>query len=158
MEERLRVMKKKSPQFIKTNLFAVAEIIFVLAVLLFVMTETKRRCILAGGFVGATACCVAQLFFGKTKVNNKSGADIEYLNETESGNRPSYTLPNGEKQYDIDGIRYDSLVYKIPDGVHVTVKNGRVVPHSIIGKFLYHVEGGVLASPPNDSWNKLFDR
>ena len=164
MKEKIKKVKKKRPLFIKADLYSVAEIVFLLAVALFVVaskgnagSERNRRWILASGFAIPTICCIAQFFFGKAKVNNRSGADIEYLNETESGNRPSYTLPNGEKQYDIDGIRCNGIVYKVPDGVHLTVnRKGTVVPHSIVGGFLFYIEGGVLDSPPDDSWEPLF--
>lgn len=164
MEEKLREMKKKCPQFIKADLYSVAEIIFVLAIVLFVIaskgnigTERNRKWILVSGLAVPTVCCIAQFFFGKAKVNNWSGTDVEYLKEGGGANRPSYILSTGDGQHDVDGIRSNDVIYKIPDGVHVTVRpNGKVVPHSIAGKFLYWTEGGALDNPPDASWNALF--
>ena len=163
MKEKIKKVKKKCPLFIKADLYSIGQYMILIAILLFIIYIHKKERAYAGAsfltLAAGAVCFPAQFFFGKAKVNNRSGADIEYLNETESGNRPSYTLPNGEKQYDIDGIRCNGIVYKVPDGVHLTVnRKGTVVPHSIVGGFLFYTEGGVLDSPPDDSWNKLFDR
>ena len=33
---------------------------------------------------------------------------------------------------------------------------GKIIAHSVVGKVIYHVEGGVIDNPPDSSWNALF--
>ena len=66
-------------------------------------------------------------------------------------------MESGKGCYDIDGIKVKDVVYKIPDGIHVTVtKKNRVLPHSFLGTLLYYSGGGVLGNPQDSSWNALF--
>lgn len=135
-EEKFNEMKKKCPMFIKPDLFLVSDILFVIAIVLYIAeigSDRSRRWSVAIVVI----CWVAQLLFGKSKVKNKLGS--------------------GEGQHDIDGVRFSDKVYKIPDGVHVTVnKKGKVIPHSISGAFWYYKEGGVRDNPQDSSWNALF--
>ena len=156
-EEKFNEMKKECPMFIKPDLFLVSDILFVIAIVLYIAeigSDRSRRWSVAIVVI----CWVAQLLFGKSKVKNKLGSDIEYLQEGGGKDRPSY-LGSGEGQHDIDGVRFSNKVYKIPDGVHVTVnKKGKVIPHSISGAFGYYKEGGVRDNPLDSSWNALFPK
>ena len=158
MKEKLREMKMKCPLIIKPDLFLASEILFVIAIILHMAemgSDRSRRWSVAIPVI----CWVVQLLFGKSKVKNRLGSDIEYLEEGDGKNRPTYVLESGEKRHDIDGMKVNDVVYKIPDGVHLTVnEKGKVIPHSISGVFWYYKEGGVLDNPPDSSWNALFSK
>lgn len=161
MEEKLREMKKKCPQFIKADLYVASQYLILVAILLFVIYVYKKERSYAKAsfltFAVGAVCLPTQFLYGKSKVNNKSGSDIEYLKEGGGEDRPAYILASGEVQHDIDGIAFNETVYKIPDSVHVTVNDeGKIIHSSVVGKILYHVEGGVLDNPPDASWNALF--
>lgn len=158
LKEKVKEVKKKCPLIIKPDLFLASEILFVIAIILQMAeigSDRSRRWSVAIPVI----CWVAQLLFGKSKVKNRLGSDIEYLEEGGGENRPAYFLESGEKRHDIDGMKVNDVVYKIPDGVHVTVnEKGKVIPHSISGAFGYYKEGGVLDNPPDSSWNALFPK
>lgn len=161
MEGKLKEMKKKCPQFIKVDLYSAGQCLILIAFILFCLYVWKKESSYVKAsfltFATGAVCLPTQFFFGKAKVNNKSGSDIEYLEEGGGENRPVYILGSGERRYDIDGVKHNEFVYKIPDGIHVTInKNGKLVPHSIFGKVIYHVEGGVKETPPDATWNALF--
>ena len=151
-------MKKKCPLIIKPDLFLASEILFVIAIILHIAeigSDRSRRWCVAIPVI----CWVAQLLFGKSKVKNRLGSEIEYIEEGDGKNRPTYVLESGEKRHDIDGMKVNDVVYKIPDGVHVTVnEKGKVIQHSISGAFWYYKEGGVLDNPPDATWNSLFPK
>ena len=158
VKSKVKEVKKKCPLIIKPDLFLASEILFVIAIILHIAeigSDRSRRWCVAIPVI----CWVAQLLFGKSKVKNRLGSDIEYLEEGGGENRPAYVLESGEKRHDIDGMKVNDVVYKIPDGVHVTVnEKGKVIPHSISGAFWYYKEGGVLDNPPDATWNSLFPK
>lgn len=161
MEEKIREMKKKCPLIIKPDLYTVSQYLVLIAIILFCIYICKKERAYAKAsfltFATGAVCLPVQFCFGKAKVNNKSASDIEYLQESGCSDRSAYILNNGRKQHDIDGIKLNEVVYKIPDGVHVTVNDkGEIIPHSVVGKVIYKVEGGVLDNPPDSSWNALF--
>ena len=167
MKEKLREMKKKCPLIIKPDLFLIGEVLLILVIVLFVVAseekigteKSRKNFLIYGGFGSLFVCYVAQGLCGKAKVKNRLGSDIEYLQDGGGKDRPSYILSSGDGQHDIDGVRFSNKVYKIPDGVHVTVnEKGKVIPHSISGVFWYYKEGGVLDNPPDSSWNALFSK
>ena len=149
-------MKKKCPLIIKPDLFLASEILFVIAIILHIAeigSDRSRRWCVAIPVI----CWVAQLLFGKSKVKNRLGSDIEYLEEGDGKNRPAYVLESGEKRHDIDGMKVNDVVYKIPDGVHLTVnEKGKVIPHSISGAFWYYKEGGLQTTSPGVGWESFF--
>ena len=66
-------------------------------------------------------------------------------------------MESGKGCYDIDGIKVKDVVYKIPDGVHVTVnKKGKVIPHSLLGSLLYFSGGGLQTTSPGVGWETFF--
>ena len=158
VKSKVKEVKKKCPLIIKPDLFLASEILFVIAIILHIAeigSDRSRRWCVAIPVI----CWVAQLLFGKSKVKNRLGSEIEYIEEGEGENRPAYVLESWEKRHDIDGMKVNDVVYKIPDGVHVTVnKKGKVIPHSISGAFWYYKEGGVLDNPPDATWNSLFPK
>ena len=156
MKEKLREMKKKCPLIIKPDLFLASEILFVIAIILHMAemgSDRSRRWSVAIPVI----CWVVQLLFGKSKVKNRLGSDIEYLQDGGGKDRPSYILSSGDGQHDIDGVRFSNKVYKIPDGVHVTVnEKGKVIPHSLLGSLLYFSEGGLQTTSPGVGWDYFF--
>lgn len=165
MEEKFNEMKKKCPMFIKPDLFLIGEVLLILVIALFVVAskekigteKSRKNFLIYGGFGSLVACYIAQGLCGKAKVKNKLGSDIEYLEEGGGKYRPAYLLGSGKEMYDIDGVRFNNTVYKIPDGVHVTVnKNGNVLPHSLLGSLLYFSEGGLKTKSPGDGWETFF--
>lgn len=165
MKEKFNEMKKKCPMFIKPDLFLIGEVLLILLIALFVVAskeqigteKSRKNFLIYGGFGSLFVCYVAQGLCGKAKVKNRLGSDIEYLEEGGGKNRQSFILESGKGCYDIDGIKVKDVVYKIPDGIHVTVtKKNRVLPHSFLGTLLYYSGGGVLDNPQDSSWNALF--
>jgi hypothetical protein len=162
-EEKFNEMKKKCPLIIKPDLYTVSQYLILIAFILFCIYICKKDQSYAKAsfltFVAGAVCLPVQFCFGKAKVSNKSGDDIEYIKEGGGKNRSSYTLNDGKGLHDIDGIRFNGTAYKIPDGVHVTVNDkGKIIPHSVVGKVIYHVEGGVIDNPLDSSWNALFPK
>ena len=157
----IKNMRKNCRQFIGINLYALGQILILIAILLCVAyCRKKGGYYLAGSFltlVAGAVCLPMQLFYGKTKVKNRSGKNIEYIKEGED-DRDAYTLISGKDIYDIDGIKSDDVVYKIPGSIHVKVKKGKVIPASPIDFLIYKKEGGVLTSPPDSGWNALFPK
>ena len=165
MKEKLREMKKKCPLIIKPDLFLIGEVLLILVIVLFVVAseekigteKSRKNFLIYGGFGSLFVCYVAQGLCGKSKVKNRLGSDIEYLQDGGGKDRPSYILSSGDGQHDIDGVRFSNKVYKIPDGVHVTVnEKGKVIPHSLLGSLLYFSEGGLQTTSPGVGWESFF--
>lgn len=160
MEEKLREMKKRCPQFIKADLYTATDIFILLALLLMILAVVKKEkdFAIGMGLAGIAACTsfVTQTLFGMTKVRNNSERSV--CAKPEDGDDNIVLLP-GAEQYAIDGVKSGGIVYKIGDGCHAIVtKDGTVKIRSVAGIFINHVmNGGVLTTPPDDSWNKLFD-
>ena len=160
MKEKLKEMKKKCPQFVKADLYTATDVFISLALILMLLAVVKKEkdYAIGMGLVGKAACTsfVTQTLFGKTKVKNSSENSV--CAKPEEGDENIDVVP-GAELYDIDGVKSNGTVYKIGDGCHAVVKkDGTVKVKSLTAKFMNHVmDGGVLASPPDDSWNKLFD-
>lgn len=164
MKEKVKEVRTKFPPFIKTNLYAVTDVMLVFALLLFLASifekdkKTVPALLAACGvsvIVGSSAF-VAQVLQGKTTVKNRSKNSI--CAKPEEGSDTFNVLP-GENGYDIDGIKSNGVVYKIGDSCHAKVSDdGTVKVKSFTGKIVNKIiGGGVLTSPPDDSWQKLFD-
>jgi hypothetical protein len=96
------------------------------------------------------------MFVSKTVVKNKSKQSIFTKNED---NDTVSECKSGEKATNIDGVKTNGVVYKIPDGVHAVVtKENKVKVNSLWGGFIYKVRGGELTAPPDEKWNKLFEK
>lgn len=164
MKEKVKEVRTKFPPFIKTNLYAVTDVMLVFALLLFLASifEKDKKAVpvllAACGvsvIVGSSAF-VSQILQGKTTVKNRSKNSI--CAKPEEGSDTFNVLP-GENGYDIDGVKSNGVVYKIGDSCHAVVrKDGTVNIKSVTGKVVNKIiGGGVLTSPPDDSWQKLFD-
>ena len=152
-------MKDKN-QTIKTNLYAVTDILALLAIIMLVLYAKKKdeTLLMGSAFVGifAFATVIIQVKFGQTKVSNQSPNTIHA--KPEEGAEPVAVPPQGQC-YGIDGIKAQGKVYKLPDGVHATVKaDGKIKIQSLTAKFIYLLGGGLLPTPPDGGWQKLFER
>jgi hypothetical protein len=164
VKSKVKEVRTKFPPFIKTNLYAVTDVMLVFALLLFLASifEKDKKAVPAllaacgvSVIVGSSAF-VSQILQGKTTVKNRSKNSI--CAKPEEGSDAFNVLP-GENGYDIDGIKSNGVVYKIGDSCHAKVSDdGTVKVKSFIGKIVNKIiGGGVLTSPPDDSWQKLFD-
>jgi hypothetical protein len=164
VKSKVKEVRTKFPPFIKTNLYAVTDVMLVFALLLFLASifEKDKKAVPAllaacgvSVIVGSSAF-VSQILQGKTTVKNRSKNSI--CAKPEEGSDTFNVLP-GENGYDIDGIKSNGVVYKIGDSCHAKVSdNGTVKVKSFTGKIVNKIiGGGVLTSPPDDSWQKLFD-
>ena len=164
VKSKVKEVRTKFPPFIKTNLYAVTDVMLVFALLLFLASifEKDKKAVPAllaacgvSVIVGSSAF-VSQILQGKTTVKNRSKNSI--CAKLEEGSDTFNVLP-GENGYDIDGIKSNGIVYKIGDSCHAKVSDdGTVKVKSFTGKIVNKIiGGGVLTSPPDDSWQKLFD-
>jgi hypothetical protein len=164
VKSKVKEVRTKFPPFIKTNLYAVTDVMLVFALLLFLASifEKDKKAVPAllaacgvSVIVGSSAF-VSQILQGKTTVKNRSKNSI--CAKPEEGSDTFNVLP-GENGYDIDGIKSNGVVYKIGDSCHAKVSDdGTVKVKSFTGKIVNKIiGGGVLTSPPDDSWQKLFD-
>ena len=164
VKSKVKEVRTKFPPFIKTNLYAVTDVMLVFALLLFLASifEKDKKAVPAllaacgvSVIVGSSAF-VSQILQGKTTVKNRSKNSI--CAKPEEGSDTFNVLP-GENGYDIDGIKSNGVVYKIGDSCHAKVSDdGTVKVKSFTGKIVNKIiGGGVLSSPPDDSWQKLFD-
>ena len=152
-------MKDKN-QTIKTNLYAVTDILALLAIIMLVLYAKKKdETLLMGSLLFIILSALSafiQVKFGQTKVSNQSPNTIHA--KPEEGAEPMAVPPQGQC-YGIDGIKAQGKVYKLPDGVHATVKaDGKIKIQSLTAKFIYLLGGGVLQAPPDGGWQKLFER
>ena len=94
--------------------------------------------------------------FTDTKLTNESGTSV--FTKPEEGEEPNEVKPN-ETLYGLDGVKTKGKVYKLVDGTHATVtETGKVKIHSIFGKLVNSIRGGELTSPPDNGWQKLFEK
>lgn len=160
----IKEVRTKHPPFIKANLYAVTDVMLVFAFLLLLVAIFEKdkmvRLMMIGGFATSVGfagfSAGAQIFQGKTTVKNRSKNSI-CAKQEEGGD--TFEVLSGNKGYDIDGIKSNGVVYKIGDSCHAVVrKDGKIKIQSFTGKFVNKViGGGVLSTPPDDSWQKLFD-
>ena len=152
-------MKDKN-QTIKTNLYAITDILALLAIIMLVLYAKKKdETLLMGSLLFIILSALSafiQVKFGQTKVSNQSPNTIHA--KPEEGAEPVAVPPQGQC-YGIDGIKANDRVYKLPDGVHATVKaDGKIKIQSLTGRFVYMLIGGLLQAPPDGGWQKLFER
>lgn len=147
-------------QTIKANLYAVTDILALVAIIVLAFSVKKKDesfLITSGIFtLFAVIVFLIQAKWGQTKVSNQSSAMI--YAKPEEGAEPVGIAPQGEG-YAIDGVKADGNVYKLPNGVHATVgEGGKIRVASLTGTFIYMLIGGRLSTPPDGGWQKLFDR
>ena len=147
-------------QGIKANLYLATDILAMLAIIVLVFSAKKKdeSFLIGSALLGALAFIIIaiQAKWGQTKVSNESSTMI--YAKPEEGTEPVGIVPQGEG-YAIDGIKTDGKVYKLPNGVHATIgEGGKIRIASITGTLIYLLGGGVLPTPPDGGWQKLFDR
>lgn len=147
-------------QTIKTNLYAVTDILALVAIIVLAFSVKKKDesfLITSGIFtLFAVIVFLIQAKWGQTKVGNQSSSMI--YAKPEEGVEPVGIVPQGEGCA-IDGVKADGNVYKLPNGVHATVgEGGKIRVASLTGTLMYMLIGGVLPTPPDGGWQKLFDR
>lgn len=144
---------------IKRNLYAAVDVMAIVTLLLLVAfvaekKETLGKC-LFGSVMLTGALGLAQMCFGKSKIENESGETI--FTKSEDG-CDAVELESGASRFDIDGVKSYGVTYKLIDGVHgVAKKDGTVKIKSLTGRFINAVRGGVLAAPPDSCWEPLFN-
>lgn len=94
------------------------------------------------------ALFVIQSLF-KTKVFNESNKVL--WAKPEEGDEP-HTIQANENCDDVDGINLEGRVFKLPNGLPITVKDDGVHNHSLTGWILYSLMGREFTG-----WKKLFD-
>ena len=105
--------------------------------------------------VAVTIIVIATIHHGTTVVN-KSDKKIKAKDEDGS---TVFDVNPGEYKSNIDGIKVNDTVYKLPDGVRVVVgKDGKIRAYSLIGGIFKATLGGVLTSAPDNSWDALFPK
>ncbi len=106
--------------------------------------------------VVTTLCFIYATVISKTVVYNKSATKMGAKDENNAPTDVIETLP-GHSVSNVDGVKVNGIVFKIPDGVHAIITQKGVVVKSIIGRMMYNLKGGVLLSPPNEAWIPLFN-
>ena len=147
-------------QTIKTNLYAVTDILALVAIIVLVFYAKKKdeTLLIGSTLLGILAfiTIAIQAKWGQTKVSNQSSSMI--YAKPEEGAEPVAVPPQGE-YFGTDGVKAGGKVYKLPNGVHASVKDGgKVKVSSLTGQFIYMLGGGVLPTPPDGGWQKLFER
>lgn len=113
-----------------------------------------------GSWAVATVVAFALLFVlaytSKAKVTNESEKTVKA--KPEDACEPLLDVAPGAEHYGFDGIKANGKVFKAANGTHIVVKkDGSVKTKALTGKMVNAIRGGVLASPPDSCWNKLFD-
>lgn len=145
---------------IKRNLYAAVDVMAVITLLLLVAAIAKREEALGKCFLwSALATIVVTLvqgLKGQAKIENESGAVIHTKSEEGCD---AVELEPGMERYDIDGVKNQGAVYKVGNGCHAMARrDGTVKVKSITGRIANYINGGgVLTTPPDECWNKLFD-
>lgn len=104
--------------------------------------------------VAAIILWIVALHHG-TKVINRTNENV--FVKGEDGDEV-FTVPSGGLKNNVDGVKVNGKVYKLPDGVRATVtKKGNIFVPSIAGSIIYLLGGGELKSAPDPSWEKLFN-
>lgn len=153
-------MDDKKNQTIKADLYFVVDIFIIIAIVFIIIGIIKKEKIYGVGMVStgiiAGLIFLLQMYKGKSVVHNMSD-EVIYA-KPEEGTEPVAVPPHGEL-YNIDGFKANGKVYKIPDGVHAKVsQNSKVSIASLTGTLMYMLIGGVLPTPPDGGWQKLFER
>lgn len=91
----------------------------------------------------------------QTIVKNESKGNVFFKPENES--EPLTLAPHTSAER-IDGIKFCGRVYKLCNGTDVIIdSNNKITTKALTGKFANLTMGGVLTSPPDPSWQPLFD-
>lgn len=70
-----------------------------------------------------------------------------------------YIVKSGGFKNHVDGIKVNGKVYKLPDGVRATVtRSGKIYMYSLLGEIVYAIAGDEICTPPDPTWNKLFNQ
>ncbi|MDD3915125.1 MAG: hypothetical protein PHU62_10090 [Bacteroidales bacterium] len=138
--------------------YLIADIAALLTIILFIVFliyKNSPKYFLSAMAVSALSALL-QSKFGKTQIINNTGADI--YTKDEIGCMVSTVYTENIKS-NIDGIKMNGIVYKIPDGVHaIATKQNSIKVSSIIGRLIYNVRGGMLSGPPDGDWIDLFEK
>lgn len=147
---------KKIQDFNFGYLVDIAILGFVLTIILMktnIISQDKR--IIAYIIIAIVVFILMYMFCQETKIINES--ETKAFIKSEADKQTDGLLPKSTK-YGIDGVKINGVVYKTPDGTHAKItESGKIKVESITGKFLYFVLGGVLNTPPDSSWEPLFD-
>lgn len=147
-------------QFIKADLYAVVDVLAMLAIMLFLFSGKREdKTILMGSIITGfftLAVFAIQVRFGQAMVKNNSNQTI-YI-KPEEATEPEAVPPHSE-YYNIDGFKAHGKVYKTSDGVHAKVnKSGKVSITSLTGALIFWIRGGLQTTPKDGGWQKLFDK
>lgn len=150
----------KDKQFIKADLYAVVDVLAMLAIMLFLFSGKREdKTILLWSQVTmilTTLTALAQTLWGQAMVKNNSDEEI-YI-KPEEATEPVSVPPHSE-YYNIDGFKAHGKVYKTSDGVHAKVnKSGKVSITSLTGALIFWIRGGLQTTPKDGGWQKLFDK
>ncbi|MCK9303194.1 MAG: hypothetical protein PHU62_06890 [Bacteroidales bacterium] len=141
----------------KTNGYLIADfaaLITIILILVSAIYKNSPKYFLSAMTVSVLSALI-QAKFGKAQIINKTGKAI--CSKDEYNSTTSAISADGNKNC-IDGVKIDGIVYKIPNGVHaIATEQNRIKVNSIIGNAIYHIGGGLLTTPPDDSWNALFE-
>ena len=134
----------------KLSLFNVCDLLYLPIFLAFVKlcSHKWKWQVLALLLIFYAAAFVVQSLF-KTKVYNESGTVL--WAKPEEGDEP-HTIQPGEVCKSVDGINLEGRVFKLPNGLPVTIKKDGVHNHSITGFILYSLTGREFTG-----WKPLFD-
>ncbi|MCK9303504.1 MAG: hypothetical protein PHU62_10055 [Bacteroidales bacterium] len=142
----------------KIDGYLIADFTALITVILFILCLLHKTSIkYLGGTLAVTGILIfVQATFGKAQIINKTGKAI--CSKPEIEDKPISNINDQESKSSIDGIKMNGIVYKIPDGVHaIATEQNRIKINSIIGSVAYYAKGGLLTTPPDDSWNALFE-
>ncbi|MCK9303193.1 MAG: hypothetical protein PHU62_06895 [Bacteroidales bacterium] len=141
----------------KIDSYLIADFTALITVILFILCLRYEN--LFKYFTGTLAATGMLVFihtmFGKAQIINKTGKTICSKDEY---NSTTSAISAGGNKNSIDGVKINGIVYKIPNGVHaIATEQNRIKVNSIIGSVAYYAKGGLLTTPPDDSWNALFE-
>lgn len=156
MEEKL---KETMNWLKKQNLYAAVDVLAIVTLFLLVAAIAKKNekmwtsAFISAG--GAVASGLLQIKSGRSKIENKS-QNIIYTKSEEGSD--AVEMSSGCR-YDIDGLCYDGIVYKLGNGCHGVLKDGSVKIKSATAKLANFIKGGgVLDKEPDNGWKPLFDK
>lgn len=104
---------------------------------------------------------IALIFLGMTMVHQGTKVINKYDKDILAKDDDSdvvHTVKSGDYKGNVDGIKVDGKVYKLPDGVRATVtRDGKIRVYSLLGKLIYLGAGGELSKAPDAAWDNLFN-
>ena len=127
--------------------YMATDILSVLTVLALVFPKVPLKYFSAMELITAFALFYA-MAISKSVVKNRTNGTIAVKGENDTG---AHILALGENAEDVDGVKVYDKVYRIPDGIHATVKkDGKVKVFSIFGKMIYKLRGGLIEEAPDE--------